>query len=269
MIKSMWKIALVAHICVATVFVLTAVLYMMGWVGVEVVEGGLLGAAAIVLFILYVALSAYLLYVAFASKPKLKRVLLFCDCASATTANGRVIEKIVRTCAKHCDGLKVNKARVTEDDHSGFALTVHVSIKSGEAQNAIDKMRCMLQDSFVDTLGLQFNSINFVIDKLSSFTPNSVQADRKAEELVEQRRQAQEQYFNSVCDCDKCEKVPKSPVENTENDTLSNKSAQNNETLSDEQIADDTDVEQKDDNQTNTNVGDGASTALPDNKEDE
>lgn len=261
MIKSMWKIALVAHICVATVFVLTAVLNMMGW-GVEVVEGGLLSAAAIVMFVLYVLLSAYLLYVAFASKPKLKRVLLFSDCASATSANGRVIDKIVRACAKHSDGLHVNKARVTEDDHSGFVLTVHVSIKSGEAQKAIDKMRCLLQDSFTDTLGLQFNSVNFVIDKLA-FTPDVARVNKKANELTEQRKQAQEQYFAPACDCANCTTAPENGIKNVNNDTLTNESvAETNrsqaELVTEQQVGDPYANVQTDDKQGDPDVAEDA-----------
>ena len=60
---------------------------------------------------------------------------------------------------------------------------------------AIDTFRCMLADSFKNTLGLTFNSINFEVVKLNTHYSTSIRkAEEQAEKLGEQREIADEIY---------------------------------------------------------------------------
>ena len=62
-----------------------------------------------------------------------------------------------------------------------------------------DTFRCLLADSFKNTLGLSFNTINFEINKLQTrYVPNVPTAEEKAEKLGDQREVTAEIYDNPL-----------------------------------------------------------------------
>lgn len=200
------KVAIVALVCIALVFVVTTVLYMAGVIALQEnwAANGVSGPLVIVLAVLFAGLSAYLIYENFSTHANVKRVLLYCDSESATSADRRVVTNIVNGCAKQVEGIKVKKTRIAADDKQGFVLTLNVVSESATVQKSLDTLRCMLDESFRNTLGLKFNAINFVVDKLAAkFTPDVKHAEEMAENLADQREVADEHYHDPLnkCDC--------------------------------------------------------------------
>ena len=194
------KIVLVVQICITMVFAITTILNLTTVypeeTGVETVQNNsILTSLIYILFILYVGLSAYMIYVNFSEKENLRRVLLYCDSESATHTNTKVINKIVNECARQAEGITVRKTKIRADDKKGFALTLKVNVNADNLSETIDTFRCLLYDSFINTLGLKFNSINFEVNKLNTrYAPNPNKAEEKAKQLNEQREITTEIY---------------------------------------------------------------------------
>lgn len=201
------KVVIVAQICITLVFAITAllnttnILYNIPDNGVNgasepvVVDNGVLTSLIWVLFFAYLGLSAYMLYVNFSERENLKRVLLFCDAESATHTTTKVVHKIIADCAKHTEGISVKKTRIRPDEKQGFAINLKVKVSADNVSETIDTFRCMLADSFKNTLGLAFNSINFEVVKLNTrYVANVRKAEEQAEKLGEQRDVATEIY---------------------------------------------------------------------------
>lgn len=205
------KVAIVAQICITLVFAITTLLnltnvfYNDGYNGnynnnsyynnQTLQENGVLTSLIWVLFVLYLGLSAYILYVNFSEKENLKRVLLFCDSESATHTSTKVINRIIRDCAKHTQGITVKKTRIRPDEKQGFAINLKINVNADNVSQVVDTFRCMLADSFENTLGLTFNAINFEVTKLNTrYAPNVGSAEEKAEKLGDQREITSEIY---------------------------------------------------------------------------
>lgn len=230
------KIALVALVCVSAVFVVSTALYMTGFVavGAGFAETGIFGALTVVLIVVFCGLSVYLLYNAFSTKVNLKKVLLYCDSKNSTAASHKVIKKIVDGCIKETYGVNVKKLRISEDDKQGFTLTLHVAVKPNGASKALDELRCMLQQSFVDNLGLSFNAIDFVVEKLSSkFTPDKNNAEVMADMLDEKRQACKECYDNPLGEaqqfCEENNVYAQNEQNQDENDEIQHENEQKSE----------------------------------------
>ncbi len=191
------KVAIVAQICITMVFAITTLLDLtMVMPNDETIyNNNVLKTLIIVLFTVYLGLSAYLIYVNFSEKENLKRVLLFCDSESATTTTTKVVKNIVLSCARQAQGVTVKKTKVRADDKKGFTLTLKVNVNADNVSQTIDTLRCLLADSFKNTLGLTFNSINFEVNKLQTrYSPSIHEAEEKAEQLTDQREITTEIY---------------------------------------------------------------------------
>ncbi len=129
------KVAIVAQICITMVFAITTLLDLtMVMPNDETIyNNNVLKTLIIVLFTVYLGLSAYLIYVNFSEKENLKRVLLFCDSESATTTTTKVVKNIVLSCARQAQGVTVKKTKVRADDKKGFTLTLKVNVNADKA----------------------------------------------------------------------------------------------------------------------------------------
>lgn len=198
------KVVIVAQICITLVFAITALLNATNGfydgaygdrAGTVIMDNGVLTSLIWVLFITYLGLSAYMLYVNFSERENLKRVLLFCDSESATHTTTKVIHRIIASCAKQTEGISVKKTRIRPDEKQGFGIHLKVKVDADNVSQVIDTFRCMLADSFKNTLGLTFNSINFEVIKLNTRYAASVKkANELAEKLGDQREVATEIY---------------------------------------------------------------------------
>lgn len=199
------KVAIVAQICIALVFVLTTVLYMMNTIPQQEnwQENGVMSVVMIVLAVVYLGISAYLLYVNFSERANLKRILLFCDSDSATRTNVKVIDNVVKGCEKQVDGIKVKKVRVRADEKGGFMAVISVRADADSVAQSVNKLRCLVDDSFKSTLGLTFNTINFEVQKLNGrYTPDVKRADELAQNLQEQQEACAKNYQQPLADTD-------------------------------------------------------------------
>lgn len=191
------KIAIVAQICITLIFVVTTILYIVGVIPYNegVVDNGVFVTLLIILAIVYGLLSAYIIYVNFSEAEYLREILLFCDSESATHANVKVIRNIVRSCAKKVKGIRVRKSKMRMDEKQGFGITVKIDANTHNVSESVDKLRCLIADAFKNTLGLTFNSINFVIRRLkSSYKPDVEKAEKQAKTLTQQRELSADIY---------------------------------------------------------------------------
>ena len=195
------KVVIVAQICITLVFAIITLLNMTAVFPENeiAVNNGVLTSLIIVLFLLYLGLSVYLIYVNFSERENVKQVLLFCDSESATRTTAKEVKNIVNSCAKQTTGITVRKTKIRSDEKKGFAITLRVNVNADNVAETIDTFRCLLADSFKNTLGLSFNTINFEINKLQTrYVPNVPTAEEKAEKLGDQREVTAEIYDNPL-----------------------------------------------------------------------
>ena len=227
------KVALIAQICITLVFVITTLLYMSNVIPQDTAftNNGVLVTLLIVLSIVYGLLSAYLIYMNFSERENLRRILLHCDSESATHANAKVVRNIVRSCSQQVNGVRARKTKIRLDEKQGLVITVKVDVDGDNVAHAVDKLRCLLTDSFKNTLGLTFNSINFEINKLKShYTPDVEKAEQLAKTLTEQKELAAdiyEQPFEDNCEACKSDVVNDESDDEEENDEKNTKNKQN------------------------------------------
>lgn len=178
------KVVLVAFICITFVFALTTILYAADVIPqVDVSSNGVTIILLAVLGAVYVGLSSYLVYVTFSESINVKRIMLFYDTKSATRANSKVVDNIVKGCAKTVKEIKIRRTVLRVDDKLGLVATIHIEVDDKDITENIEKLRSLLDTSFQQTLGLQFNAINFEIDKLrKKFVPKTT---TPTEEIVE------------------------------------------------------------------------------------
>ena len=167
------KVVLVAHICITFVFALLTVLYVTNAIPQEdVSDNSVVLVLLSVLAVVYVGLSAFLLYVTFSEKVNVKRILLYYDSESETRARTGVVDNIVNGCAKQVKELKVQKVKIRLDDKLGLIATIFVKASAENMSESIGRLRQLLIDNFKATLGLTFNAINFEISQLTKkFVP--------------------------------------------------------------------------------------------------
>ena len=202
------KISIIAQVCITLIFVVTTLLYITGVIPYNdgLVDNGVFVMLLIILAITYGLLSAYIIYVNFSENENIRQVLLFCDSESATHANVKVVKNIVRSCAKKVNGVRVRRVKMRIDEKQGFVITLKVDVSGDNLSISIDKLRCLIADSFKNTLNLTFNSINFEVRRLKSrYTPNVERAEKLAKTLTEQRELSADIYEQPFQDnCEQC-----------------------------------------------------------------
>lgn len=192
------KVALVAQICVAIVFVIVAMLYVAEIIPQNVLQDNtILFVMMAVLSVVFVGTSVYLVYVNFSEAQNLRRILLHADCKSATTTTITVANKIAHNCAYRIDGVKIKKTKIRADDKKGYVATFVVEVSALSVTPALEELRCLIEDSFKDTLGLTFNTITFEVAKLTGQPKADVKkAKKRAQALTDGVEQVQDIYQN-------------------------------------------------------------------------
>lgn len=233
------KVALVAQICVAVVFVIVATLYAFGLTtSMELQSNVVTVVVMIVLAVVFAGTSIYLLYVSFSESQNVKRMLLYADSKCATATTLKVVNKIAGNCADKIDGVHIKRTKIRADEKKGYVATFAVQISATSVTPALEQLRCLIEDSFKNTLGLTFNTITFEVDKLTSQpTTNVAQAKKRAQAITESADQVQDAYENPTGEqpCDK--KLPLATVQPTD------EPADENEVATDGQFANETDTD--------------------------
>ena len=185
------KVVLVSLICITFVFALTTILYATNVIPQEEVNDNSVAVILLsVLGVIYLGLSAYLIYVNFSEKINVKRILLFYDAESATRASSRVVDNIVKGCAKQIENVKIRKTTLRVDEKQGLIATVYLEVAAESVTEAIPELRKLLIHNFKETLGLKFNAINFEINKLNHKFVADTQVAAVEAETVETETQA-------------------------------------------------------------------------------
>ncbi len=213
------KVALVAQICITFVFVLVCILYMAGTITPEATwqNNTIVFVLVCVLAVIYIGLSAYMLYMHFSERMALKNILLYSDSESTTHSTSKVIKRIAADNSKLVEGVRVRKVQIRPDDKMGFKMRVTVEIKGENASFAIDKLRCLLADSFKNVLGLKFSTIDFRIKKMTtSYVPDVEKAEKQAAVLNAERTYNKDCYEQPIVELETV--TPAESPEETETD---------------------------------------------------
>ena len=217
------KIAICVQVCITLIFVVTTLLYITGVIPYNdgFRDNGVFVTLLVILAVVYGLLSAYIIWINFSEAEYLRQILLFCDSESATHANVKVIRNIVKSCAKKVNGIRVRKTKMRMDEKQGFGITVKIDANTTSVSEAVDKLRCLIADAFKNTLGLTFNSINFVIRKLkSSYKPDVEKAEKLAKTLTQQRELSADIYEMPYKDnCETCKENDTDNEESEQDDT--------------------------------------------------
>lgn len=199
------RVVLVAHIGISAIFVLVTVLMFVNIIPLTFDEAGLLiidgfvMAMVLILAGIYLALTAYLLYSAFAQRNIVKSVLLYSDASNATNATSTVIRKIASDNAKLVEGITVKKLRITTGDKGKLNMRLTVTVRSDDVAYTVDTLRCMLVDSYTRVLALTFDSIDFDIAKVVSNNKADLdKATAQADVLKAGRTVTQEIYQEPI-----------------------------------------------------------------------
>ena len=218
------KISIIAQVCITLIFVVTTILYITGVIPYNdgFRDNGVFVTLLIILATVYGLLSAYIIYVNFSEAEYLRQILLFCDSESATHANVKVIRNIVKSCSKKVAGIRIRQTKMRMDEKQGFGITVKVDANTHNVSQSVDKLRCLIADAFKNTLGLTFNSINFVIRRLkSSYRPDVEKAEKLAKTLTQQRELSADIYEQPFQDnCEVCQKADEDMESNADKDDL-------------------------------------------------
>ena len=191
------KVALVAQICVAIVFVIVAMLYVAEIIPQNILQDNtILFVMMAVLAVVFVGASVYLVYVNFSEAQDIKRILLHADSKSATTTNIKVVNKIALSCADRIDGVHIKKTKIRADEKRGFVATFVVDVSASSVTPVIEQLRCLIEDSFRDTLGLVFNTITFEVAKIKQPKADVKKAQKRAQALTDGVEQVQDIYQN-------------------------------------------------------------------------
>ncbi len=249
------KVALVAEICIAVIFVLTTLLYVLGVIP-QVTNGNnaVVIVILIVLTVLFVGLCVYLLYMNFSARQNLKRILLYADSKSATTTTIKVVNKIARSCADKVEGVHVKKSKIRADEKNGYVTTFVVQVSAPSVTPVLEQLRCIVDEAFRQTLGLTFNTITFEVAKLKNEPKVDVsQAKKKAQTIVDNAGEVQDIYQNPTSESgDTVATETVLQVEDTQDDVadvaLTEEVVQNDEPVFD-QTADDAQTETPTDEQ--------------------
>lgn len=183
------KVALTALICITFVFVLLTILYSTGAIPQkENVDNTVAVVLLSVLAVAYIGLAVYLLIATFSEIFNVKRIVLFYDANSTTRANYKVINNIIKGCAKEFPQLKIKRTVFRVDEKLGLAATITLeSMIAEDIAIYIPQLKALLTESFRDALGLTFNSFNFDVVKLSQkFTPTDTQLETTKQNAEEE-----------------------------------------------------------------------------------
>ena len=95
------------------------------------------------------------------------------------------------------DGVKIKRTKIRADDKKGYVATFVVEVSALSVTPALEELRCLIEDSFKDTLGLTFNTITFEVAKLTGQPKADVKkAKKRAQALTDGVEQVQDIYQN-------------------------------------------------------------------------
>ncbi len=192
------KVALVALIAIAVIFVLTALLYMFGIVPqVAIADSAVVIIIMAVLTVAFVGLAIYLLYMNFSEAQNLKRLLLYADSQSATTTTIKVVNKIAKGCTNKVEGVRIRKTKIRSDEKNGYTATFAVEVSVESVSPVLEQLRCLIEEAFQKTLGLQFNTIKFDMVKYKGKPAiDEKKVENKKETIVENNEDVKQAYQN-------------------------------------------------------------------------
>ncbi|MBO5867057.1 MAG: hypothetical protein J6Q55_03300 [Clostridia bacterium] len=191
------KVALVAQICLAVIFVIVALLYVLGVIPQATwQEHAVIFVVLAVFAVLFVATSIYLIYMNFSELQNLKRILLYADSKSATTTTLGVVNKIARGCSDKIEGVHIKRTKIRADEKKGYVAMFTVEISAQSVSPSLEQLRCLIEDTFRETLGLVFNTITFEVAKIKQPKADVKKAQKRAQAIADGASEVQDIYQN-------------------------------------------------------------------------
>lgn len=190
------KIALITQTVIGLIFVLFILFMPFGVLEVDIFDNSLVRILLGILSVAYLGISVYLVISTFTGNSALRKLLLFSDSESKTMTTAKVIKSLVVREGRKVEGVYVKKVKIVQDDKYGFNLRVTVNIHGSDAEESVDTLRCMIADSFYNGLGVRFNSIDFVIKRLSPKYLTDIEQSKRQAKLLKDKRICSKQYIH-------------------------------------------------------------------------
>lgn len=186
------KVSAIVLITVSFIFVLFTLLLTFRAFEVTLLNNHIVVTLIIAISIIFAASSMVLCVNLFSDRDSIKNLLLFSDHSSSTRTSMNVVRRIIKRNATSVQGVRIHKSIIMQEAN-GFRLRIAIGVQSDDVQLTVDKLRVILEDAFINILGVRFNSIDFKVArlltnyKLDSETIKSKAAALKDEQITEQQ----------------------------------------------------------------------------------
>ena len=179
------KVLSVASTLIALIFVVILLVTIFGGIDVKDFENKLVKGLCVAFAVIYLATSIGAMIYVFVDSDALKDVILNSENGSNTRSSAAVIKKIVKKSMSDVEGVKCQKIGLVSTEY-GVRLKVAIKITGRDIQQTSIYLKCLLEDTFLKTLGYKFYSIDFKISSLKSdYVPKKEAIEAKAKKIYE------------------------------------------------------------------------------------
>ncbi len=176
---SIWqKVLTISFVVLSFLFVLLLMLFMFNnSIGenftTEVQDNQVVRIIVIVMSVLYFINAIVLGIVTFYTKGTLDAIDVNNSDGSSTKISRASIVSVVKHNTKFVDGVQVKGVNILQDQKGGLHLSVHIRIVSVPVEQVVTPFRVILFNAFSEFMGVEFESIDFVVTALKpKYTPD-------------------------------------------------------------------------------------------------
>ncbi len=203
------KVLTISFIVLSFLFVLLLMLFMFnGTIGenfvAEVQENAVVTTIVIVMSILYFLNAIVLGIVTFYNKGTLDAITVNNNDNSSTKISRGSIISIVKHNTKFVEGVQVKAVNILQDQKGGLHLSVVIRVVSVPVEEVVTPFRVILYNAFSEFLGVEFESIDFVVTALKpKYTPDMDAVEKETNALKAKK----ENLKKKQADMDKAEEL--------------------------------------------------------------
>ncbi len=231
------KVLTIFFVVLSFLFVLLLMLFMFNnTIGenfaTEVQGNKVVRILVIVMSVLYFANAIVLCFVNFYTKSTLDAIEVMNPDGSSTKISRGSIISVVKHNIKFVDGVQVKGVNILQDSKNKLRLSVHIRIMSVPVEQVVTPFRVILFKAFSECMGVEFDSIDFVVTALKpKYTPDmeAVEQETNALRAKKEHLKAKKQKVTNVGELKEADKLAeetnarKLEIERLLNETLDEK----------------------------------------------
>ncbi len=199
--NNIWqKVLTISFVVISFLFVLLLMLFMFNnTIGenfvTEVQDNAVVSIIVIVMSVLYFLNAIVLGVVTFYNKGTLDNITVNNSDNSSTKITRGSIISVVKHNAKFIDGVQVKGVNILQDQKGGLHLSVVIRVVSVPVEEVVTPFRFILYNAFMEFMGVEFESIDFVVTALKpKYTPDmdAVEAQTNALKAKKEKLKAKQ-----------------------------------------------------------------------------